>query len=139
MKSIANCEPKEFLKQANRIRHSVANWLTVTDVMNIRRNYPEPKPIPEDATDEQKAEIEKRNDEALREQIKKNWEKILDSVMEEHADETLEVLALCCFVEPKDISKHSVVEYIRAFNELISNKDVLDFFTSLVRLGRMSF
>ena len=43
MKNLANCKPSEFLVQTNRIRKSVENWLTVTDILNIRRNQPELK------------------------------------------------------------------------------------------------
>ena len=41
MKNLANCKPSEFLVQTNKIRKSVEKWLTVTDIMNIRRTQPE--------------------------------------------------------------------------------------------------
>ena len=93
--------------------------------------------IPLDATQEQKLEINERNEQAKREQIRENGMAILEAIMDEHAEETLEILALCCFVDPKDVDNHTVAEYLRAFNELINDRDVLDFFTSLVRLGQM--
>ena len=36
MKNIANCTPREFLRQTNKIRKAVSNWLTLTKVMDIR-------------------------------------------------------------------------------------------------------
>jgi len=46
----------------------------------------------------------------------------------------LELLALVCFVDPKDIDKHPMSEYMGAIAELLSNVDVLNFFTSLTSL-----
>ena len=125
MKNLANCKPSEFLQQTNRIRKSVSKWLTDTDVMNIRRRMPE---LPDTATDEEKAE-------AMKAQAAQNLNIMLDAILEEHPDETLELLALLCFVEPKDVDKHEVTEYLDACTELFSNKSVLNFFISLIRLA----
>ena len=125
MKNLANCKPSEFLQQTNRIRKSVSKWLADTDILNIRTNGPDVK---DDATDEEKRK-------ALKEQAKENSRLILDAILDEHPDETLELLALLCFVEPKEADNHSTTEYIESFNELINNKAVTDFFMSLIRLG----
>lgn len=125
MKNLANCKPSEFLQQTNRIRKSVSKWLADTDILNIRQTMPK---IPDDATQEERKK-------AMEEQAKENLNLILDAILEKHPDETLELLALLCFVEPKDVDNHSVTEYLEAFEELISNKAVLNFFTSLMRLG----
>jgi hypothetical protein len=45
MKNLANCTPREFLKQTSKIKGSVEKWLKVTDVMNIRKRMP--KALPE--------------------------------------------------------------------------------------------
>ena len=126
MKNLANCKPSEFLVQTNKIRKSVENWLTVTDIMNIRQNQPKY----EDGMS--KAEREK----AMQAQIKENLSAMLDSVLEKHPAETLELLALLCFVEPEDVDNHPMSEYITAFTDLINDKAVLDFFISLVKLGQ---
>ena len=125
-KNLATCKPSEFLRQTNRIRKSIENWLSVTDILNIRKQIPTVK---NDATT-------KERDNAVAEQMKRNMSAILDSVLDEHPDETLEVLALMCFIEPEDVDNYPVGEYLRAFSELISDKDVLSFFTSLTRLGQ---
>ena len=88
MKNLANCKPSEFLKQTNRIRKSVSKWLTDTDVLNIRRRMPN---TAEDAPEEEKKA-------AMQKQIKKNLDAMLDAIMDEHPDETLELLGLMCFV-----------------------------------------
>lgn len=125
MKNLANCKPSEFLKQTNVIRKSVSKWLTDTDIMNIRKRMPV---IPDGATDEEKKEAKEK-------QVNENFNAILDAILEEHPDETLELLALLCFIEPEHADDHSVAEYLESFNELVSNKTVLDFFTSLIQLG----
>lgn len=125
MKNLANCKPSEFLRQTVKIKKSVEKWLKLTDIMNIRRRKPD---IPEGATREEKAT-------ALREQARENAMAMFETVFEEHPEETLEVLALMCFVEPENVDDHSVGEYLKAFTELINDESVMDFFTSLARLG----
>lgn len=126
LKNLATCKPSEFLRQTNKIRKSVSKWLTLTDIMNIRKRQPV---LTDDMTDEQKKE-------AVNKQTRENFNDILDSVLDEHPNETLEVLALASFVEPKDVDKHSVKEYMESFTELINDEDVLSFFTSLIELGQ---
>lgn len=126
MKNLANCTPSEFLKQTNRIRKSVEKWLTLTDIKNIRERKPS---LPDGLSDEEKKE-------AMQKQAKENFSAILDSVMDDHPDETLEILALACFVEPKDVDKHPMEEYLEAISDLLNNKAVLDFFVSLMQLGQ---
>ena len=118
MKNLANCKPSEFLTQTNKIRKSVSKWLTDTDIVNIRKRMPT---LPEDISDDERRE-------AMNKQASDNFNAILDSILDEHPDETLELLALLCFVEPKDADNHSITEYIESVNELINNKAVTDFF-----------
>lgn len=126
LKNLSNCKPSEFLKQTNKIRHAAAKWFDITDIMNIRRQQPE---LPEDADDD---EIEK-----LRaEQAQKNLSEMLDSIMDKHPDETLELLALASFVEPKDVDKHTVSDYLGSFNELLNDPNVMGFFLSLLGLAQ---
>lgn len=126
LKNLANCKPSEFLVQTNKIRKAVSKWLTLTDIMNIRKKQPE---LTDDMTDEEK-------EEAVRKQTNENFNAILDTVLEKNADATLELLALASFVEPKDVDKHSVKEYLVSFTELMNDKDIIAFFTSLVKLGQ---
>lgn len=126
MKNLANCKPSEFLKQTNRIRKSVENWLTVTDIMNIRKTLPK---FEEGMTKEQR-------DEAIMAQVKANLSNMFDSMLEIHAEETLELLALVCFIEPEHVDDYPMNEYLDAVNELLNDKAVVGFFTSLVKLGQ---
>lgn len=127
MKNLANCKPSEFLVQTNKIRKSVEKWLKVTDIAKIRKCVP---PEKEGQTPE-----ERQNE--MEEQAKKNLSMMLDSIMESHPQETLEVIALMCFVEPKDVDDYPTSFYLEAFTELINDKAVLGFFTSLLNLARM--
>ena len=135
LKTLANCDAIDFLRQTNKIRKAVSKWLEDTDIVNIFRT----KAVEEVVTgnDEEQAAIIERNANARRKQIMKNLSDILDKVLEEHPEETLEILALCCFIEPKDANSHKVAEYLTAFNSLISDKAVIDFFVSLAKLGQI--
>ncbi len=127
MKNLANCKPSEFFAQTNKIRKSVNKWLTETDIINIRRRMPI---IPDDASEEDRRK-------ALREQAEENFNSILDAIFDEHPMETLELLALLCFVEPKDVDKYEISEYSSAIAELIGDENVINFFMSLMKLGNL--
>ena len=128
MKTLANCKPSEFLAQTNRVRKVVEKWLKDTNVLNIRKNHPV---YPENATEEEKQEL-------LQDQARKNLSQMLDAILEDSSAETLELLALLCFIEPENVDDHEMSEYIEAVTGLINNKAVLGFFTSLMRLGQMN-
>ncbi len=136
-KNLATCKPSEFLRQTSRVRKSVEKWLKKTRIMDIRSRKVEGIEIIPDGADTDTAyEIRKRNAERITAQQKKNFNDILTAAMDECPDETLELLALLCFVEPEDVDDHSVAFYLRNFSELISDKDVMGFFTSLAQLGQ---
>ena len=61
---------------------------------------------------------------------------MLEAMLEDHPDETLEVLGLCCFVEPENVDDYPISDYIQAFTRLINDETVIGFFISLARLGR---
>ena len=39
-KTMANCTTAEFLRQSNKIRHAVAEYLDFTKILDIRKNKP---------------------------------------------------------------------------------------------------
>lgn len=135
MKTLANCTPREFLKQTNRIRISAEKWLTATKILEIRKRMPE-LPAPTETKD--KAELQKaieERKEAFAKQTRENLFAMLEAILETNADETLELLALCCFVEPEDVDNHTMSEYLVSIGELLNDAGVISFFDSLVRLG----
>ena len=138
MKNLANCRPSEFLKQTNRIKKSVERWLNVTQIMEIRKKTPKLEDVPESATDSEKIAIRKKNLEVIKEQGKENLSLILDRILDEHPDETLELLALLNFVEPENVDDYSIEDYLQSINEIISNETVISFFISLGRLERIN-
>lgn len=136
-KNLVTCKPSEFLRQTNRIRKAAEKWLTNTEILKIRnRKIKGLKPVPKpgEATDEQRTAIIKENADAISAQQKRNLTEILDNIMEKYPDETLKLLGLMCFVEPDDVDNYPVTFYLRNFSEVISDKDVLGFFTSLIQL-----
>lgn len=124
MKNLANCKPSEFMRQTSKIRKSVQKWLTDTDIINIRKRLPG---LDSDATDEERKE-------ALQEQARENFNAIMDAILDEHPDETVELLALLCFVEPKDADNHTMDEYFSALDDMLNSQSVVSFFISLVSL-----
>lgn len=125
MKNLANCKPSEFLVQTNKIRKSVAKWLTETEILEIRKRVPK---YTEGMDKEERAEVRK-------EQMRKNLSAIFDAVLEDHPAETLEIIALACFVEPEHVDDHPMSLYLQNIGEIIADESVLSFFTSLASLG----
>lgn len=127
MKTLANCDPVEFFVQTNRIRKAAENWITLTQIREIRKRVPEFKG--DDA----------ENTELLEKQVRENADAILESVMGEHPKETAELLGLMCFIEPEDLHNHESGELLIGFREIVNSRAVIGFFASLWQLGRMFF
>lgn len=126
LKNLANCTPREFLKQTNKIRKAVQKWIKATDIINFRGvSLPE---VPEGMSEAERATFKQNA-------LLKRFNSLCDIVLEQHPDETLEVLALCCFVEPEDVDKHEVAEYLESLGMLLNSEAVVGFFYSLGRLG----
>lgn len=129
MKNLANCSPREFLVQTNKIRKRVQDWLTLTGIMDIRKRMPV---IPVDAS------IEERH-KAMEEQSRKNMSAIMDAIMDEHPEESAELLGLMCFIEPEDLDNYKMSDIFGAFNELLNCSEVVGFFSSLMQLVMNNF
>ena len=124
MKTIANLSGVEFLRAINRTRHAVEKLMKVTDVLNIWKNNPT---FTGEETEEEKIKMS-------REQIKKNLNDILDSLLEKHPEETYEcIMALC--VRDEGEPEPDGIELIMAAFNLISDKRVLDFLLQLGKSG----
>lgn len=126
IKTLANCKPSEFMRQTNKIKRQVEKWLTDTDIANIRKKLPT---IPDGATEDERKEL-------LKEQSMRNFSEILDAALEEHTEETLAILALCCFVPVEKADSKSIDFYMTAISDMMESEAVARFFTLLVRLGR---
>lgn len=128
MKTLANCSPREFVTQTNKIRKSVIKWLDDTQILEIRANKPK---FAEGATTE-----EKRN--AAIAQMRANFSAMLDAALDEHPEETAELLGMLCFIEPSDLDNHTMPELLNAFTEIINCPEIIGFFTSLMQLAQKS-
>lgn len=126
MKNLANCNPREFLVQTNKIRKAVSKWLNDTGIMEIRKRVPK-FDVNVTGADRQKV---------LMEQARKNMSAILDACLDEYPEETAELLGLLCFIEPEDLDNHSMAELFGSFSEIINSPEVIGFFTSLMQLGQ---
>lgn len=111
----------DFLKQSNKIRHAVAEYLDTTKVMDIRKNLPKV---------EGKTEAEKKQ--LLSEQGKKNLSDMIDLMLEKYPDETARLLGLLCFVETEE-----ELDALNPFDviETVLSERVLNFFTRLMKSG----
>lgn len=134
MKCLATCKPTEFVEQTAKIKGAVKNWIEVIELMSIRANQPKLEPVPFDATVEQKAAIYTRNAEIRQKQAMENLNRIIDNMLVNHPKETLDVLALCCFVEPEHVDDYSIDEYLSCIMEMMQNKSVMDFFSFLAQI-----
>lgn len=136
MKNLATCKPTEFIAQTAKIKDAVKGWLDVTGLMKIRQKKPVYETVAADASAEERAAVIQRNAEKKRDQSMENLSEMIDQMLVEHPQETLNVLALCCFVEPDHVDDYSMDEYMDCIFELIHSKSVMNFFTLLAQLNQ---
>ena len=133
-KNLANCTPDEFLDQTFLIMNSAEKFMKVNDILGIRSRKVEGlQEIPAD-NEEEAGRIRRENAKKITAQRMKNIKDILTSMMHTHKSETLELLALSCFIAPEDINNYSMPFFLRNLGEMLSDGDVLAFFTSLAQL-----
>ena len=121
-KTMANCTTAEFLRQSNKIRHAVAEYLDFTKMLDIRKNKPV---FTENMTDDEKKA-------AIKAQAKKNISKMLDNALEENAEATTRILALLCFID--DAEEAEKLDPFELLDVILSER-VLNFFTRLMQSG----
>lgn len=122
MKTLANCTPVEFLRQTNKIRHVAAKLLHDAGVSEIRKRMP--------VLDGTETAKEKR--EKIQEQSMKNLDAILDTLLEDYAEDTAALLGLMCFMDADEAAKTDMCTLLTPAIELFQNQQVRTFFSSLI-------
>lgn len=136
MKNLANCKPSEFIAQTVKIKKIASKWLEEIDWTGITSEPVNLKEAPPNASAEERAAVIKANAEIIKKKGMERMSKLFDNAFEKCPDDTLAVLALCCFVEPQDVDNHPMSEYLGCITELVSSKEVTDFFTFLATLRK---
>lgn len=133
-KNLANCTPDEFLDQSFLIMNAAEKFMKVNDILGIRSRKVEGlQEIPKD-NEEEADRVRRENAKKITAQRMKNVKDLLTSMMHTHKSETLELLALSCFIDPAEINNYTMPFFLRNVGEMISNQDVLAFFTSLAEV-----
>lgn len=122
MKTLANCTTVEFLRQTNKIRHAIAEYLDYTKILEVRKNKPK---FTDSMTEEEKKA-------ALNAQAKKNISDMLDIALEDNAEATTRILGLICFID--DAKECENLDPL-AVIDVITSERVLGFFTRLMQSG----
>lgn len=135
MKNLANCTPTEFLAQTNKIRKSVHGWLKLTDIMNIRQKMPKLTPLTNEMSDEERAQVILDNKEAMKEQARENFSLMLDKMLDDYPEQTLEVIGLINFIDKSELDNYKMVDLMANTLEMLEDEAVMGFFGLLMRLG----
>lgn len=135
MKNLANCTPTEFLTQTNKIRKSVRGWLKLTDLMNIRQKRPKLTPLTNEMSDEERAQVILDNKEAMKEQARENFSLMLDKMLDDYPEQTLEVIGLINFIDKSELDNYKMVDLMANTLEMLEDEAVMGFFGLLMRLG----
>lgn len=135
MKNLANCTPTEFLTQTNKIRKSVYSWLKLTDIMSIRQKKPKLTPLSNEISDEERAQVILDNKEAMKEQARENFSLMLDKMLDDYPDQTLEVIGLINFIDKSELDNYKMVDLMANTLEMLEDEAVMGFFGLLMRLG----
>lgn len=136
MKNLANCTPSEFFAQTVKIKKVVQEWMEATDIIGIMQTKVDLEKLPENPTPEQKKEVFERNVAKVRAQGMDNFSRMFDAAFEKNPQKTLNVLALCCFVDPARVDDNPMKFYLKSITELINDEDIINFFTSLAQLAQ---
>ena len=133
-KNLANCTPDEFLDQSFLIMDAAEKFMKVNDILGIRgRKVEGLQEIPKD-NEEEADRIRKENAKKITAQRMKNVKDLLTSMMHTHKSETLELLALSYFIDPAEVINYTMAYLLRNVGEIISDQDMLAFFTSAAQL-----
>lgn len=126
MKTIAELNGVDFLRQCNKIRYEVQDILKETGILKIRQK------LPDYTGADTKEERLKRQEE----QAKKNLNEMLDVLLEEKPEETIKLFNLLVIPEKGD-KELTGMELTMIGLGIVSDKRVMDFLSSLIRLGQM--
>lgn len=133
-KNLANCTPDEFLDQSFLIMDAAEKFMKVNDILGIRgRKVEGLQEIPKD-NEEEADRIRRENAKKITAQRIENVKDLLTSMMHTHKSETLELLALSCFIDPAEVNNYTMAYLLRNVGEIISDQDMLAFFTSAAQL-----
>lgn len=129
-KTLLTCSPREFLVQTNRMKKAVERWATLTDIKSlINRKAEGIEALTGDA--DKDADIKARNSDKATKQGLLNLSAIMDAALEEHTDETLEIIALMFFMTPAELDEIQSRDMMRELNVMLNDEVITDFFTSL--------
>lgn len=121
MKTIADLKGAEFLRACNRVRHTVGDLLSKSEVISITKEQPA-------LTGNESAE---EREQALTKHGKDKVNRILDLLLDQYAEETNEALMEMCVVEPgEDVTG---LDMAMAALEIITQPKMIDFFTRLMK------
>ena len=124
MKTIANMQGAEFLRQCNKIRHAAADLMQDTQILEIRKRMPT-------FTGKENPELRKV---MIEKQSKQNISDMLDELLDTHAEETYNVLKLMCVTEEGE--EPTGLDMAMAGLEIVTSPKVMDFLSSLARLAQ---
>ena len=61
---------------------------------------------------------------------------MFDAIFDEHPDETIQLIAMLCFVPLTEIDNHPMTYYMESISEMLNDETVWGFFTSLAVAAR---
>ena len=128
-KTLANCKPSEWAAQTVKIRKSLEKWLSDIDSKELCEPGKGAVRVNNSMRGEEREAAIEENKKLLIEAVKKKGLHIFDKALAEHTTETLEILALICFVEPDHVDDYSIGDYWQALEEMLNDKATLSFFT----------
>lgn len=125
LKNLSTCNPREFLVQTNKIRVLAKEFVESADIVNWKKNL-----ITEEV---KKAEASEREG-IVRSNILKEFDRVLEILMDKDVDKTISLLCYCCFIDPAEQDKYRMAEILESITSMIADPSVIGFFTSLVGL-----
>lgn len=120
-KTLANCRAAEFLRQANKIRKVAKEYYDALNISGIRDRL---------------ASKYAAQDEAGKETTAHEFvSEILDAVLDENAEKTVEIIGMVAFLEPDEAQELEPAEMFDILFNCLTSERTMDFFIKMASLG----
>lgn len=126
MKTIVSLQGADFLRAVNAARKTVIAPLEKLNILQIMRT---PVEFTGSETKEQK-------DEMIKSQTKKNFDTLLDRMLEEYPEETMKLVD--CLVVKEEGEEADGLDYMIAALDLLTSQKVIDFLLKLMNSGLLN-
>lgn len=127
IKSLLNCNAREFLKRMNSMRIDLVNFFNATGLSKILNTR--------DTVDGLEGEEKEK---ALNKIYAERYDNIISACFGDQIDLTYEILAKICFDNREYVESLDVPELVGLLMKILTNNRIISFFTTWTSMGLLN-